>query len=80
MDKDNKKRLMLMKEVLEKYSDEDHPLTTAQIIEILDKEYGMKIHRTTVSRDIADQSHNLSTKLFRGAAMMAQVTFDFLSK
>ena len=39
MDKDNKKRLMLMKEVLEKYSDEDHPLTTAQIIEILDKEY-----------------------------------------
>ena len=54
MDKDNKKRLMLMKEVLEKYSDEDHPLTTAQIIEILDKEYGMKIHRTTVSRDIAD--------------------------
>ena len=31
MDKDNKKRLMLMQEVLEKYSDEEHPLTTAQI-------------------------------------------------
>ena len=54
MDKDNKKRLMLMKEVLEKYSDEDHPLTTAQIIDLLDREYGMKIHRTTVTRDIAD--------------------------
>ena len=41
MEKDNKKRLMLMKEVLEKYSDEDHPITTVQIMEILDREYGM---------------------------------------
>ena len=54
MDKDNKKRLMLMKEVLEKYSDEDHPITTVQIMEILEKEYGMKVHRTTVARDVAD--------------------------
>lgn len=54
MDKDNKKRLMLMKEVLEKYSDEDHPVTTVQIMEILEKEYGMKVHRTTVARDVAD--------------------------
>ncbi|MBE6887210.1 MAG: WYL domain-containing protein [Ruminococcaceae bacterium] len=54
MEKDNKKRLMLMQEVLEKYSDEEHPLTTAQIIRILDEEYGMKIHRTTVGKDIAD--------------------------
>lgn len=54
MDKDNKKRLMLMKEVLEKYSDEDHPITTVQIMETLEKEYGMKVHRTTVARDVAD--------------------------
>ena len=54
MEKDNKKRLMLMKEVLEKYSDEDHPITTVQIMEILDREYGMKIHRTTVGKDIND--------------------------
>ena len=54
MDKDNKKRLMLIKEVLEKYSDEDHQLSTAQLIEILEKEYGMPVHRTTVARDIAD--------------------------
>lgn len=54
MDKDNKKRLMLMKEVLEKYSDEEHPITTVQIMEILEKEYGMKVHRTTVARDVAD--------------------------
>ncbi len=54
MEKDNKKRLMLMKEVLEKYSDEEHPLTTVQIMEILDNEYGMKIHRTTVGKDIND--------------------------
>ena len=54
MEKDNKKRLMLMKEVLEKYSDEEHPITTAQIMKILDQEYGMKIHRTTVGKDIND--------------------------
>ncbi len=54
MEKDNKKRLMLMKEVLEKYSDEDHQLTTVQIMDILDREYGMKIHRTTVGKDITD--------------------------
>ena len=54
MEKDNKKRLMLMQEVLEKYSDEEHPLTTVQIIKILDQEYGMKIHRTTVGKDIND--------------------------
>ena len=52
MEKDNKKRLMIMKEVLEKYTDEEHPITTVQIIDILNKEYGMKIHRTTVGKDI----------------------------
>ena len=54
MEKDNKKRLLIMKEVLEKYSDEEHPVTTVQIIDILNKEYGMKIHRTTVGKDIND--------------------------
>lgn len=54
MEKDNKKRLMIMKEVLEKYSDEEHPITTMQIIDILEKEYNMKIHRTTVGKDIND--------------------------
>ena len=54
MEKDNKKRLLIMKEVLEKYSDEEHPITTVQIIDILNKEYGMKIHRTTVGKDIND--------------------------
>ena len=52
MEKDNKKRLMIMKEVLEKYTDEDHPITTVQIIDILNREYDMKIHRTTVGKDI----------------------------
>ena len=54
MEKDNKKRLMLMQEVLEKYSDEEHPITTAQIMDMLDREYGMKIHRTTVGKDISE--------------------------
>ena len=42
-----------MKEILEKYSDEDHPITTVQIIDILKNEYGMSTHRTTVAKDIA---------------------------
>lgn len=54
MEKDNKKRLMIMKEVLEKYSDEEHPITTVQIIEILEKEYDLQVHRTTVGKDIND--------------------------
>lgn len=54
MEKDNKKRLMIMKEVLEKYSDEEHPITTVQILEILEKEYDLKVHRTTVGKDIND--------------------------
>lgn len=53
MEKDNKKRLLIMKEILEKYSDEDHPITTVQIIDILKNEYGMSTHRTTVAKDIA---------------------------
>lgn len=54
MEKDNKKRLLMMKKILEKYADEDHPITTPQIIEILKNEYNMSTHRTTVARDIAD--------------------------
>ena len=54
MEKDNKKRLMMMKAVLEKCSDEDHPITTVQIMEMLEKDYGMKVHRTTVGKDIND--------------------------
>jgi len=54
MEKDNKKRLMIMKDVLEKYSDEEHPITTVQIIDMLEKEYGVKVHRTTVGKDIND--------------------------
>lgn len=54
MEKGNKKRLILIQEILEKYSDEEHPVSTVQIMDILDKEYDMKIHRTTVGKDIAD--------------------------
>ncbi|MBR5252234.1 MAG: WYL domain-containing protein [Oscillospiraceae bacterium] len=52
MEKDNKKRLMLLQQVLEKYSDEEHPLTTNQIISLLDREHGMKVHRTTIPKDV----------------------------
>ncbi|MBQ5782784.1 MAG: WYL domain-containing protein [Oscillospiraceae bacterium] len=43
---------MLLQQVLEKYSDEEHPLTTNQIISLLDREHGMKVHRTTIPKDV----------------------------
>lgn len=43
-----------MKEVFEKYSDEEHTMATLRIINILEKEYAIKIYRTTVRNDIND--------------------------
>ncbi len=53
MEKENKIRVSLVQEILEKYSDENHPITTNQIVEYLIKDYGMPIHRTTVAKDVA---------------------------
>ena len=37
-------------EILKKYSDDDHPLTTQQIINILSDEYGVELERKAVSK------------------------------
>ena len=39
-------------DILKKYSDMDHRLTQAQIIEILKKEYYMDVDRRTVKRNL----------------------------
>ena len=49
----NKPRILYLKRILEEKTDEEHPLTTSQLIEILNTEFGIYAHRTTISKDIA---------------------------
>ena len=53
MDKDPKLRPLYLAKILFERTDEDHFLTTAQLMEILEKEYGIKTHRQTIPADVA---------------------------
>ena len=49
----NKKMLnMLILEILQKYSDEEHALTQQEIIRLLDKNYGMECDRRSVKNNV----------------------------
>ena len=49
----NKKMLnMLILEILQKYSDEEHSLTQQEIIKLLDKNYGMECDRRSVKSNV----------------------------
>ncbi len=49
----NKKMLnMLILEILQKYSDEEHALTQQEIIKLLDKNYGMECDRRSVKNNV----------------------------
>lgn len=50
---ETKSRILYLLKILEERTDEDHPLTTNQLIELLHREYGISAYRTTVSKDIA---------------------------
>jgi len=52
MDKEAKLRPLYLAQILYECTDEDHYLTTAQLMEILEKEYGLKTHRQTIPSDI----------------------------
>lgn len=52
MQNESKFRLLSILSVLTEESDEDHPLTTQQIINKLNKDYNIPAHRTTVGNDI----------------------------
>ena len=45
-------RVLYMYQLLLRYTDADHQLTTNQIRAIMEKEHGITMHRTTVPRDI----------------------------
>lgn len=46
-------RPLCLAKILFDRTDEDHSLTTSQLLEILEKEYGIKTHRQTISSEVA---------------------------
>lgn len=48
----NKSRPLYLLRVLEEYTDENHPLTTNELVELLQEKYGFTTHRTTIPSDI----------------------------
>lgn len=53
MSTESKPRILYLYKILLERTDEEHPLTTAQIMKILNDEYGITAHRTTIPKDIA---------------------------
>lgn len=51
MDNDSKLRLLYIEKMLND-TDEEHPLTNAEIMQILKEKYGITTHRTTIPSDI----------------------------
>lgn len=52
MDNDAKLRPLYLAKILYEMTDEDHYLTTAQLIQILEEKYGIKAHRQTIKAEI----------------------------
>ena len=52
MENNTKARLLYVLRLLEQYSDEEHPLTTSDLISMLAEKYGISTHRITLKTDI----------------------------
>ena len=52
MDTDPKLRLLYLSKILYEQTDEDHFLTTAQLVQLLEEHTNLKVHRQTVKADI----------------------------
>lgn len=50
---ETKSRILYLMRILEQYTDEEHPLTTNQLIDKLQDDYGISAYRTTIAKDIA---------------------------
>ena len=50
---DSRLRILYLYQMLQKRTNEKHPLSTYQILEKMEAEHGIKMHRTTLTRDIA---------------------------
>lgn len=51
-DIDTKPRILCLLKLLEKYTDEEHQLTTSELSSLLESEYGISVHRITFKSDI----------------------------
>lgn len=49
---ETKPRILYLKKILEERTDEEHPLTTKEILDILKTEYGISAHRVTLAKDV----------------------------
>ena len=52
MDNDAKLRPLYLAKILYEMTDEDHYLTTAQLIQLLEEKYGIKAHRQTIKAEV----------------------------
>lgn len=50
---ESKPRILYLQKILLERTDEEYPLSTTQLIGILNEEYGISAHRTTITKDIA---------------------------
>ena len=53
LDRDVRLRMWYLYDMLYKKTDEEHALTTPQIVRLMQEDYGIYVHRTTVPYDIA---------------------------
>lgn len=66
MEGNTKARLLYVLNLLEQYSDEDHPLTTTDLISMLSDQYGISAHRITIKTDIETlQSYGIDIEIVR---------------
>ena len=52
MEMDSRLRVLYMGKLLYELTDEEHYLTTAQLVQLLEEKYGITTHRQTIKRDI----------------------------
>ena len=51
MDKEPKLRALYLCKILYELTDEDHPLSTVELINLMKARYGLDVYRTTISSD-----------------------------
>ena len=52
METDNKLRPLYLLKLLYQHTDEDHPLSTGEIVQLMEEQYGVKTQRTRIPQDI----------------------------
>ena len=87
MENSAKIRILYLMDILNRFSDEEHPLTTNQIVRKLSELYGIPVHRTTVPKDVSILqeygmdivvSHSTQTKYFVGKRMFEEPEIKLL--